>query len=67
MARDRQGLEELHLALPIQHAAAVELGDPRDGDGGLRGVEVDDLLGLVLEGQDDRVRGEDGEVRVQLV
>lgn len=45
----------------------VELGNAGDGDGLLGGVEVDYLLRVLLEGEDDGVGGEDGEVGVQFL
>lgn len=67
MRCDGQGLQELDLALAIEHAAIVELGNTRNGGRGAGLVEIDDLLGIALEGQDDRVRGEGDEVGMQLV
>lgn len=45
-----EGLEELDLALAVDDAAGVEGGNAGDLDGLLGGVEVDDFLGVALEG-----------------
>lgn len=66
-ARDGEGLEDLNLALAVDAALLVELGHAGDGDGRGARVEVDDLLVSVLERQDERVRGEGGEVGVELL
>jgi hypothetical protein len=42
--RDGQGLEELDLALAVDDAAGVEVGDAGDLGLFLGGVEVDDFL-----------------------
>jgi hypothetical protein len=60
-------LEEGHLALAVDDAARVELGDAGDGLGRGAGVEVDDILVRVLEGEDDGVGGEDGEAWMELL
>lgn len=64
MARRRQRLHKLHLALAIEHALGVELRHAGDGLRAGRLVEVDDLLAGVLKGQDNGVCGEGGEVGV---
>jgi len=65
----RQRLKELYVPLAVDDALAVELR--RAGDAlscwALSGVEVDDLGAGVLEGEDDGVGGEDGEVRVEFL
>lgn len=45
-----EGLVEFDLALAVDDAAGVEVGDAGDLDGLLRGVEVDYFLGVLLEG-----------------
>ena len=45
----REGLEELNEALTVDYSLGVEFWDAGDGDGGLRGVEVDNFLGVFLE------------------
>jgi hypothetical protein len=52
-----EGLEELDLALAVDDAAGVKGGDAGDLDGLLGGVEVDDLLGVALEGWESLVSG----------
>ena len=64
LARHGDGLQELQLALAIEHVLGVELGHARDGRAVRAGVEVDDFRVGVLEGEDDGVGGEGGEVWV---
>jgi len=63
------GFEEGHGALAVDDALGVELGYAGDAGiaGGLRGVEVDYFLGGFLEGEDDGVGWEGGEVGVQFL
>lgn len=65
----RDGFVEDHFTLAIEYAAGVEFGDARDvgAGGGLCGVEVDDFLGVVFEGEDDGVGREGGEVGVEFL
>jgi hypothetical protein len=65
--RDR--FEEGHGTLAVDDALGVELGHAGDAGiaGGLRGVEVDYFLRGFLEGEDDRVGWEGGEVGVQFL
>jgi hypothetical protein len=56
-----QWLEELDLALAIEDAFGIELGNAIDGSAVTARVEVDDLLVGVLEWQDDRVGREGSE------
>lgn len=64
-----EGFVEDHFAFAVEDACAVELGHV--GDGGARvmlcGVEVDDFLRGMLEGEDDGVGWEDGEVGVEFL
>lgn len=52
------------MTLAIEDALAIELGHAGDGLGARAAVEVDDLLVGVLEGQEDGIGREGGEVRV---
>jgi hypothetical protein len=63
------GFEEGHGALAVDNALGVELGDAGDAGvaGGLRGVEVDYFLGGFLEGEDDGVGWEGGEIWVEFL
>lgn len=62
-----EGFEELDETLAVDDALGVEFGDVGDGRCGLRGVEVNYFLGGAFEGEDDRVRREDGEFRVKFL
>lgn len=55
------------MALAIDDALAVEFRDAWDGRAGGARVEVDNFLVGVLEGEDDRVGGEDGKVGVEFL
>lgn len=69
LAADGKWLVEDHLALAIEDALIVELGDTRDlrTAGILGGVEVDYVLRGVLKGEDNWVGREDGEVGVEFL
>lgn len=54
-------------ALAVDDSGGIERGNFGDGDGLLGGVEVDYFLGVALEGEDDGVSREDGEVGVELL
>ena len=53
--------------MAIDDALGVEFRNTGDGSGCLRGVEVNDFLGGLFEGKDDRVCGEDGELGMQFL
>ncbi len=57
----------MYQTLAVDDTSGVELGDARDGGGGLGGVEVDDFLGGLFEWEDYWVRWEDSEVGVKFL
>lgn len=63
------GFEESHGAFAVDYAFGVEFGHAGDAciAGGLGGVEVDYFLGGFLEGEDDGVGWEGGEVGVEFL
>lgn len=65
----RDGLQERHRALAVNYTLGVELGHTGDAGiaGRLCGVEVDYFLGGFLEGEDDGVGWEGGEVGVEFL
>ena len=67
--RRGDGLEEGHGSLAVNYALGVELGHSRDAGiaSGLRGVEVDYFLRGFLEGENNGVGWECGEVRVEFL
>jgi hypothetical protein len=60
-------LEELQLALAVEDMLGVELGHAFNGRAVRTRVEVNDFLVGVLEGKDDGVGWESGEVGVELL
>lgn len=62
-----QRLEKLQLALAVEDMARVELRNAIDGRRVAARVEVDDVLVGVLEGKDDGVGWEGGELGVEFL
>ena len=54
-------------SLAVDDPSGVEFGDAGDGSRGLGGVEVDDFLGGLFEGEDDWVGWEDSEVGMEFL